>query len=1118
MTRKGNVHWIQRLWIILLTIAVVVSMSGLTALTAHAADSQTVTAGDEITAGGTYQVAPGASGGVITVSTSEAVTLVGSGVSAEANTNLSFDCTEAGTDLTVQDLHISNTSTTVPTFNFTGAGNKLTYVGTSMIDKDTNATGYALIHVPYGAELTISGKDADDSLYLYKREQGAGIGGNSGEGNGTITFEQGNLFIKGSKQGAVIGCGANASSASTGEITINGGTINVIGVARGAGIGGSAGSDGAASGTVVNVNGGLINVNADWTGAAIGGGGYAGGNDADGGTLVYKAGSIRTFIDQNAVTSWGADNAGVHDNKAITASVVNSSGEDLALLAFDTSKMDDADRTGTYSIAEGNSTLYSGSLHQYTYVNENTEKDGQTAVSDTKSNWKDNLDDAHLYLYLTKDNHTLDVNGETWNVSWNKDSSSFELQHVQTTYGENGFNAANTKYNPDANNYIVTTKAQWKLLADAVNHGDTFKGKTIKLDADIDLSGTDWTPIGNADHHFEGTLDGQGHSISNLSVSTDSGYSGLFGYNAGTIRNMTVSGSVKDTSSKDFVGGIAGFNCGTIEKTASSVTIEAGSCYNVGGIAGLSTSGYWVSGSGILQHIEDAAGLITQCAVNADVTGYSKVGGVAGENAGTVSKCSTAGKIDGTNAGSKNGVGGIAGRNGNNKTAMETGIIDSCYSTASVGRTGQKWVAGMAGFNNGTYGCSTKTDENGKTVKYFTYNGEQIVKEPSTIKNSYFAGTLTGMDYTNPIAGSQEGTASNCYSLEGLKATGNTEAETGIKVSEKTLKSFSMITKLGDAFAADLNSANNGYPVLAYTLSEGDQAASSVVAAISALDIDSLKLDDADTVAGLRKALNGLTDSQKAKIETLAKLDVLENTLAAAEQKISALQIDNVKSILKALPDAENVTAADSEAVAKARTAYNKLTDDQKDAISYRLYDKLMDDEAALKALKPNAVKAEINALPAADKIAVSDQAAIKKARADFDALTSDQQDAVGYTAVKKLEAAEAALTAAQNAAAKKAFQARTLITKKAKAGKKKVTIRWTKLSGAKGYKIVYGTNKKITKSRKTITVSKGTASSKLIKKLKTGRRYYYKVRAYKTIGGKTVYTKYSKIRSVKVK
>ena len=287
-------------------------------------------------------------------------------------------------------------------------------------------------------------------------------------------------------------------------------------------------------------------------------------------------------------------------------------------------------------------------------------------------------------------------------------------------------------------------------------------------------------------------------------------------------------------------------------------------------------------------------------------------------------------------------------------------------------------------------------------------------------------------------------------------------AETGIKVSEKTLKSFSMITKLGDAFAADLNSANNGYPVLAYTLSEGDQA--------------------------------------------------------AAEQKISALQIDNVKSILKALPDAENVTAADSEAVAKARTAYSKLTDDQKDAISYRLYDKLMDDEAALKALKPNAVKAEINALPAADKIAVSDQAAIKKARADFDALTSDQQDAVGYTAVKKLEAAEAALTAAQNAAAKKAFQARTLITKKAKAGKKKVTIRWTKLSGAKGYKIVYGTNKKITKSRKTVTVSKGTASSKLIKKLKTGRRYYYKVRAYKTIGGKTVYTKYSKIRSVKVK
>lgn len=78
-------------------------------------------------------------------------------------------------------------------------------------------------------------------------------------------------------------------------------------------------------------------------------------------------------------------------------------------------------------------------------------------------------------------------------------------------------------------------------------------------------------------------------------------------------------------------------------------------------------------------------------------------------------------------------------------------------------------------------------------------------------------------------------------------------------------------------------------------------------------------------------------------------------------------------------------------------------------------------------------------------------------------------------------------------------------------AKKKTATIKWKKVSSAKGYRITYATNKTFRKGKKTINV-KGT--SKVIKKLKSGKKYYFKVEAYR---GKT-YGKASKVKSVKIK
>lgn len=85
------------------------------------------------------------------------------------------------------------------------------------------------------------------------------------------------------------------------------------------------------------------------------------------------------------------------------------------------------------------------------------------------------------------------------------------------------------------------------------------------------------------------------------------------------------------------------------------------------------------------------------------------------------------------------------------------------------------------------------------------------------------------------------------------------------------------------------------------------------------------------------------------------------------------------------------------------------------------------------------------------------------------------------------------------------------------KAGKKKATISWKKVAGASGYKI-YRSTKKGSGYKCVKTVTKASTSKYVNKKLKGGKRYYYKIRAYRTVNGKKVYSSYSTVKSVKTK
>lgn len=99
-----------------------------------------------------------------------------------------------------------------------------------------------------------------------------------------------------------------------------------------------------------------------------------------------------------------------------------------------------------------------------------------------------------------------------------------------------------------------------------------------------------------------------------------------------------------------------------------------------------------------------------------------------------------------------------------------------------------------------------------------------------------------------------------------------------------------------------------------------------------------------------------------------------------------------------------------------------------------------------------------------------------------------------------------------------KVTEPKRVTIKSLKKGKKKATLKWKKVSGAKGYRIQYSTSKKFKKSK---TKVKTTTKTKIvIKKLKSKKKYYFRVKAYKlTSSKKKLYSKkWSKVKSVKIK
>ncbi|MCM1166647.1 MAG: hypothetical protein NC299_15000 [Lachnospiraceae bacterium] len=280
------------------------------------------------------------------------------------------------------------------------------------------------------------------------------------------------------------------------------------------------------------------------------------------------------------------------------------------------------------------------------------------------------------------------------------------------------FRAFSANFTRSSQNIVYINDAEgFFKLAEECRIDSASRGLTVTLQADIDLGGADFggIPI------FCGTFNGGGYTISGLSVRGSLSETGLFRHleRGAVVKNLTVSGVVSPSGSRDMIGGIAGVNRGTITSCAFRGTVSGNA--SVGGIAGKNEETGVVSSctcSAIISAESSAGGItgtnlgvLLDCSnsgnVNAvytennsenlenfedfeqfsaeNVIGSSDIGGIAGYSSGIIQRCSNSGVIGYQHVGYN--VGGIVGR--------QNGMLQSCKNSGQV--FGRKDVGGIAG-------------------------------------------------------------------------------------------------------------------------------------------------------------------------------------------------------------------------------------------------------------------------------------------------------------------------------------------------------------------------------------------------------------------------------------
>ena len=264
--------------------------------------------------------------------------------------------------------------------------------------------------------------------------------------------------------------------------------------------------------------------------------------------------------------------------------------------------------------------------------------------------------------------------------------------------------------------------------------------------SDAHTSFTEWTPIGISSSNYDGTFDGNHHTISGLYVNAPgTSYVGFFGYiiGGGTIKNLTIADSY--FKGNNYVGGVCGYTSGAVSGCSYSGAVTGIEC--TGGICGQSQ------------------GTVSGCTNRGKVTGNNKFGGICGYAFyGTVSGCINYGAVNGSGY-----VGGICGY-------ALYGEVSGCINYGAV--NGTSYVGGVCGVNSNTVsGCTNTGAVTGSSTSYYVGGVCGYCESGSTVSGCTNTGAVEGI-IAGGICGNNKGTISNCVNTGSI--TGGNQPVGGI--------------------------------------------------------------------------------------------------------------------------------------------------------------------------------------------------------------------------------------------------------------------------------------------------------------------------------------------------
>ena len=297
-------------------------------------------------------------------------------------------------------------------------------------------------------------------------------------------------------------------------------------------------------------------------------------------------------------------------------------------------------------------------------------------------------------------------------------------------------------------------------------------------------------------------------------------------------------------------------------------------------------------------------------------------------------------------------------------------------------------------------------------------------------------------------------------------------------------------------------------------------------------NIGTVTLESEDVIKEARTAYDALTDAQKKLVSNKDVLEKAESTLKEL-QDAKAADVKAAEEVTNKISAIGDVTLESEDAIKEARTAYDALTDAQKELVSNK--DVLEKAETTLKELKDAKDADDAKAAATPKSITLSNTRYIYNGKVQKPQVTvknAKGEVIKGYTVkyagnCKNVGKYKVTLTfkGDYNGTKTKTFKIapKSVTVKSLKAAKKRFDVKWSKqTTQVTGYQVQYSTDKNFVKAVKNKKITKNSVVTKTVKNLKSKKVYYVRVRTYTTIkyNGEqmNLHSDWSKVKKVTVK